>query len=201
MRFQTALRTLTATLILSSAASAQAAWKLDSDVSQLSFQTTKMAKSGASTVETDAFTSWRARVNDAGQLSVEIDLDSASTGIDIRDQRVSEKLFESGTYPLAVMTASLDMPTLKVMEPGDTQQVDIEGQLTLHDNTQNLPVSLQVTRLRGDRWLVQTLTPVMVDAEQFALVDGIRTLRDLAGLGNIATQVPVNVKAVMVQED
>jgi hypothetical protein len=87
------------------------------------------------------------------------------------------------------------------MEPGDTQQVDVEGQLTLHDNTQNLPMSLQVTRLRGDRWLVQTLTPVMVDAEQFALVDGIRTLRDLAGLGNIATQVPVNVKAVMVQED
>ncbi|MHC9038254.1 YceI family protein, partial [Cobetia marina] len=77
----------------------------------------------------------------------------------------------------------------------------LEGQLTLHDSTQTLPVSLQVTRLQGERWLVQTDAPVMVDASQFSLVNGIRTLRDLAGLGNIATQVPVSVKAIMTQEE
>lgn len=201
MRYPTALRVLTASLIMSTAVSAQASWTLDSDASQLNFQSTKMSKDGASTVEQHAFDSWRARVNDAGQLSVEIDLDSADTGIEIRDQRVSEKLFEAGGYPLAVLTASLDMPTLKVMEPGDTQHVSLEGQLTLHDSTQTLPVSLQVTRLQGERWLVQTDAPVMVDASQFSLVDGIRTLRDLAGLGNIATQVPVSVKAIMTQEE
>lgn len=201
MRFQTALRYLTATLIMSTAVSAQASWKLDGDASQLTFQTTKMAKTGASTVETHAFDSWRARVNDKGQLSVEIDLDSAKTGIEIRDQRVSEKLFEAGTYPLAVMTATLDMPTLDVMEPGDTQEMEVDGQLTLHDSTQSLPLSLQVTRLRGEQWLVQTVKPVMVDADKFSLVGGIRTLRDLAGLGDIATQVPVAVKAVMVKEE
>ena len=104
MRYPTALRVLTASLIMSTAVSAQASWTLDSDASQLNFQSTKMSKDGASTVEQHAFDSWRARVNDAGQLSVEIDLDSADTGIEIRDQRVSEKLFEAGDYPLETLT-------------------------------------------------------------------------------------------------
>lgn len=177
-----------AALALGAAAGVHADATLDAAGSSVTLLSTKVLADGATSVtERHAFTALEGRVDDAGAASVEIGLDSIATGIDIRDERMREFLFETASHPTATITAEVPPGAL---EPG-THAVPLEFELELHGATQRLSVPVVVDATE-DALVVTAVEPVLLDAAAFDLVGGIARLAELAKLLHIPTTVPVS---------
>ncbi len=176
-----------AVLIGLSSTSAAADWVLDNSSSRISFVSTK----AGSAAEVHRFGELEGRVDAGGNATISIVLDSVDTAIPIRDERMREMLFETERFPTATLVASIDMKAVDALEPGESIPVTTEAQLQLHDNTVSLTVEMTVARLDAGRVLVASQKPLIVNASQVGLLDGIERLREIAGLPTISPAVPV----------
>ena len=176
-----------AVLIGLSSTSAAADWVLDNSSSRISFVSTK----AGSAAEVHRFGELEGRVDAGGNATISIVLDSVDTAIPIRDERMREMLFETERFPTATLVASIDMDAVDALEPGESMPVTTEAQLQLHDNTVSLTVEMTVARLDEGRVLVASQKPLIVNASQVGLLDGIERLREIAGLPTISPAVPV----------
>lgn len=77
--------------------------RLDSQSPLLNFVSIKKVH----VVETHRFESLSGAITDTGVATLVIDLNSVNTGIDIRNERMRNLLFETATFPQA--TASVDI--------------------------------------------------------------------------------------------
>lgn len=135
-----------------------------------------------------------------GQLHVEIDLASVETGIDIRNQRMQDHLFETQRFPKASISASIDKKIAKTLKTGQKRELDVPFTLDLHGHTVKLTATVEVTKLKKGALSVNTLSPIMISATDFGLGAGIATLQKLAGLDSIAVSVPVNAKLHLIKK-
>ena len=175
-------------LTLMTAPTARAAgWVLDPDASTLSFGSIKAGHIG----EVHAFRDLQGSMDDSGTVEVIIDLASVSTGIDLRDDRMRHMLFNVATFPVAKVAATVPVGDLNDLAVGDSAVRDVTASLSLVGETHDLPMPLMVTRLTADRVLVHPLRLVILQADVYALADGIEMLRAVAGLDQISTTVPV----------
>lgn len=165
----------------------QADWVLDGDNSALSFVSTK----AINIAEVHRFAELDGRISDTGEVDLTIALASVDTGIELRDERMREMLFDTANFGTATVAASLDMDEFDDMAPGDSREVMVDATLTLHGESKPLPIQLLVTRAGATRMLVTTAKPVVVNAPEFKLAEGVERLREVAGLPNISTAVPV----------
>jgi len=177
-------------LILASfvAMPAQAEWVLNSEESTVSFVSTK----AINIAEVHKFASLTGSVDSEGKVEVRVSLASVDTGIDIRDDRMREMLFDTETFALATMTANVDIGMLKELATGDSVRATIAGELSLHG--ENVPMSFDVVVARSSesKLLVISEKPVVVNAPLFKLSEGVERLREIAGLPSISTAVPVS---------
>jgi hypothetical protein len=132
-----------------------------------------------------------------GAFSVDISLDSVDTGIEIRDERMRELLFQTDRYPRARLSAQLDMAQLKTIGPGEQGSVTAEAELNLHGQRANLTIDAAVARLEDGSLLVTSEEPLVVTASQFELLAGIERLREIAGLPSISPAVPVTFRLTL----
>ena len=183
-------------LLVAAAQPAAADWVLDNDASRLSFVSTK-ANAAA---EVHRFRNLDGRVDDSGKATISIDLDSVDTAIEIRDERMREMLFETDQYPTATLAATVDMQQVNALEPGATTNIVTEAQLLVHGTTVSLTVDLAVARLDADRLLVASDAPIIVNAGQSGLADGVERLREVAGLPSISPAVPVTFVLAFARE-
>ena len=167
---------------------ASAEWTLNSDESTLSFVSTKAINAA----EVHRFGTLEGGVDESGQASISIDLTSVDSAIELRDERMREMLFETGTYPTATMTAQIDMAAIAEMGPGDSGTMTIMGELSLHGEKVALTFDVVAARLAEDKLVVMSQKPVVIGAQQFRLTQGIEKLREIAGLPSISTAVPVS---------
>ena len=165
-----------------------AQWNLDNDDSRLSFVSTK---AGAA-AEVHHFKALEGQVSETGQVTLSIDLDSVDTAIEIRDERMREMLFETGRYPTATLAATVDMAAVNALEAGNSMTVTSEAQLMLHGTTLSLTTDMTVMRLSDTRLVVVSRQPLIVNASQVGLVEGVERLREVAGLPSISPAVPVS---------
>ncbi|RME35158.1 MAG: YceI family protein [Gammaproteobacteria bacterium] len=180
--------------LLLAALQVHAAWVLDPAASSLSFVSTKKVH----VMEADnRFTQLEGAVDDDGKGYLIISLDSVRTGIEIRDQRLREFLFETGRWPQAEFHLQVDPALVESLEIGTARQIEVTGTLDLHGHRQEVKAMLAVTRLR-DGFEVDAIRPVLVKAGDFGLIQGINKLRELAGLDAISTTVPVDLHLVFV---
>ncbi len=165
----------------------QAAWYLDYESSRLSFISTK----NATLSEVGRFLVMHGKVHDKGQARLRVELDSVSTDIPLRDERIREHLFETKRFAEAEITAQLDLAP--IVELADGVQLEMRQPVTvsLHGKRKSYASDLLVTRLDEHRFQVVTLSPLVLDAADFDLAPGIETLRKLAGAGSIGLSVPV----------
>ena len=166
---------------------AGASWILDNDSSRISFVSTK---AGAA-AEVHRFGALDGRVDDDGNVTVSIDLDSVDTAIQIRDERMREMLFETGQYPTATLATKVDLETVNALESGASADMTIEGQLMLHGATVSLTIEMAVARLSESRVMAVSQKPLIVNASQVGLLEGIERLRAVAALPTISPAVPV----------
>ena len=172
-----------------------AAWTLDGARSSVQFMTVK----NASVAELHHFKVVAGSVSDEGAAQVTIDLDSVETLIPIRNQRMREMLFETVRFPSATLNARVPAD-LAEMKAGETRAVDLEVSIDLHGTIAPYIAKTNVTRLADGSLQVALAEPILVRAADFGLDGGIEMLREVAGLQNIATAVPVDATLVFIPE-
>ncbi len=178
-----------ATLALFSLASlpALAHWTLDPEQSTLSYISVK----NDTIAEVNRFESFSADINDSGAVNISVDLASVNTNIDIRDQRLRDILFTTTDFPQANISAQLDADAIANLKKNTPQNIDIDLLVELHGESKTLPAQLSVTKFDEHTLLVATRAPVLLNAADFALLEGLNELQSIAGLNSIQPIVPI----------
>ncbi len=172
---------------LATPSAALARWSLDNGSSELNFISIKAGDIG----EVHRFSELSGAVEDDGSASVEVQLASVDTLIEVRDQRMRELLFETNVFPVATITTQIDTAEITALPVGDSLVHTAEVLVELHGEAAPLLMDLRVTRLSDSRVAVTTIKPVIVNAAVFSLADGVEKLREVAGLPSISKAVPV----------
>ncbi|MDO6562081.1 YceI family protein [Amphritea sp. 1_MG-2023] len=181
---------LLAMLVLTPSAFAQ--WELLNDESTLNFVSVKNSKVG----EIHYFKKLSGVIEKNGAVSINIDLSSVETNIPIRNDRMKTILFEIADFADAKITGTVNVDDVSSLAVGGTYSDSIKLTLSLHGVSQDLNSDVQVTKLTQQSVLVTTLRPILINAEDFNLADGIEKLRSVAGLSTISTAVPVTYSLV-----
>jgi polyisoprenoid-binding protein YceI len=167
--------------------SAPIAWRLLPSQSYLSLISIKQTD----IAEVHTFNRFDAYIDQAGVAAVAIDLASIATNSDLRDQRLRDHLFEVGSFPQASVKLQLDLSTLDAIQVGEMVTRNVSATLDLHGVTQELTADLTVVRISMSQINVQTKKPIVLNAANFNMSAGLKTLIELANLAAISTAVPV----------
>jgi len=136
-------------------------------------------------------------IDDAsGKASIEVALDSIDSGIEVRDERMRNYLFNTEAFSTASFTADVDLKALNSLKPGEQREVELKGELALNGHTVPMSFQTQVTRLNSGALSVATVAPGFIDVTRHKMAPGIEKLRSLAGLDNISLAVPVTFSVV-----
>ena len=172
------------------------AYQLDTSNSSLWFVSTKKLH----TLESHTFTEINGDLSEQGDASLRITLNSVSTGIDTRDQRMRDYLFETSTFNEAEVLLSFDAEQISEMAVGSSNHLNVEALLNLHGLSVPVTANLRISKLNSGKLLVVNTQPVIINATDFNLDVGIETLKELAGLTSISYAVPVNFNLVFQPE-
>ncbi|MBW4707178.1 YceI family protein [Roseobacter sp. YSTF-M11] len=183
----------TATLFVATAAFAggHANWASVDGESSVAFGSIKNDTAG----EVHHFSAVKGSVSEAGELAIMIDVSSVETNIDIRNERMTEHVFQGGSAT-AVLSGEIDMEELTALEVGATRLMDIEGTLTFGGLETDVEAKMLVARLGEDRVLVTTADFIMLSTEDLGIDAGIDALMELASLSGITRVTPVSVRMV-----
>jgi hypothetical protein len=194
MTIKSSFNLLAALLTLLASAQAAAQWTLSADDSSLSFISVKAEH----IAEVHSFARLAGEIDNGGEAVVSVDLTSVQTGIDIRNERMQSMLFNTDMYPRAQVSADVDVAALSSMAVGESAVLEVPLAINLHGEVLTLSAPLRVSHVKGGL-RVDTLAPIIVKADAFALVDGIESLREIAGLPSISRSVPVSFSLLFSQ--
>ncbi|MCU7649634.1 YceI family protein [Pseudomonas piscis] len=166
---------------------AQANWYLDNESSRISFVTTK----NASISEVQRFLVLHGKVDGKGLAQLQLELDSVSSGIPLRDERMRQELFQVQQFPEAQVTAQINLRPINDLANGAQIELLLPITVSLHGQEHTYDAELLATRLDERRFQVVTLEPLVLNAEDFNLAPGLDSLRKVAGLSAISFSVPV----------
>lgn len=166
---------------------AHADWYLDNESSRLSFISTKAGNFS----EVHRFLTLHGKVDEKGAVRLRVELESISTGIPVRDERLRSLLFEVEKFPEARIMAQLNLAPITDLAPGAQLELRLPIQVEIRGRKHGYIAELLATRLDDQRFQVVTLAPLVLQAEQFGLVDGVEALRTSARLASISLAVPV----------
>ncbi|WP_095499534.1 YceI family protein [Paraferrimonas haliotis] len=165
-----------------------ASWSIDNTTSRVNFISIK-----ANTIaENHHFKQISGGLSADGQFSVDIDIASVDTLIEIRNQRMIDMLFEAAKFPKATLTAKVDMDALAAIGVGQQASMRLESSLELHGQSQTMPVQVRVARLADKQLLVTSEQPLLLNADAYNMSAGVEKLREVAGLPSISPAVPVS---------
>jgi len=185
-----ALAGLTFTTLSASSAD----WNLAADDSKVAFGSIKKNTIG----EVHHFTGLTGSVAADGTVSVEIDVTTIETFIDIRNERFLEYVFAANA-PKAVLSAKIDMGKLEALKPGETIDADVEGTLTFNANDVPIEATMFIARLADDKVMVTTDEMIMVSMEDLGVQAGVDALQKIAKLPGITRVSPVTLRLVFTR--
>ena len=174
--------------VLASAAPAWAEWQV-ADNSSVQFVSIKNNTIG----EVSHFDMISGTLGDQGAVEVRVALDSVETNIGIRNDRMKKMLFEVGLYPEAVITAQLSPETMAVLGSSSGAAVPVVLQIDLHGQVVSKDAVLTVSGTDAGGFSATTSQPILLNAAEFNLEDGVAALQSVAGLNAISRVIPVTV--------
>lgn len=184
---------LTSWMTLSLSATAAADWAIDNDHSRLSFVSIK-----ADTIaEVHHFQELEGGLAADGSFVLTIMLASVETNIPIRNERMRELFFDTSEFPTATLTSNLDLSPLLDLAVGGQTTMVAEAQLELLGNSNPLTIETTVARLDANTLLVSSAQPIVINAGDFELTQGVEQLREIAGLPSISPAVPVSFRLTL----
>ena len=168
---------------------AWADWKLDNTNSSINFVSIKNDSVG----EVHSFASLAGSIGATGDIEVAVILDSVETLVEIRNERMRELLFETVTFPSAQITARVDPATMAAALDGGVVTVTLPVTLSLHGQEKTLSVVVVATGDSDSSLRVVTARPVVINASDFGLGQGVTALKNIAGLQSISNAVPITL--------
>ena len=181
--------TLALTLALSSLGFSNlvsADWSLQ-EPSSIHFLTSK----NTHFTEVHQFKKFDAIVKNSGYTKINIDLASVDTRIGIRDDRMQEHLFEVSRFTSASFEAEIPATVLAQASAGKQTRFELNGKISLHGEQAAANCWVMISPNEDKSITVTSITPIVIDANSFALVAGINKLKEIAGLKSITNTVPV----------
>jgi polyisoprenoid-binding protein YceI len=163
-------------------------WRLIAAESSISFVSIK----NNAVAEVHQFTGLSGRLGPEGRVDLQVSLASVATGVEIRDQRLREMLFEVAKFPHADVSLDVDAAQIAALPVGGHAVLKTSFTLSLHGVSTALPAQMRITRTSETAWLVVSERPTIVPATSFELINGVDELRKVAGLQAIASAVPVS---------
>jgi hypothetical protein len=172
-----------------------AGWAIDPEGSYVGFASVK----NDLIAENHSFTLITGTIEDSGDANIVIALASVETLIPIRNERMQAILFEVAQYPDVTVTANLDLDEFTSLGLGESKTDTILLGVNLHGTDLSKNVLVKVTRSSDNSYEVTSLGPIVIHASQFALSDGLESLRKVAGLQSIDLMVPVTFDLRLVK--
>lgn len=182
---------LVLTILLTLAFTANAQWTLSNDQSSLNFISVKKS----TIAEIHKFNSLSGSITD-GKVVIEIDLSSVETNIPVRNDRIKALLFEVIRFPKATIITSIDPVQLQKMESGDNKHFPVTLSANLHGVTKDIQTEVHIIKLSNNNILVYSKQPLIINAADFKLNEGVEALREIAKLPVISKAVPVTFNFV-----
>ncbi|MEM8553673.1 MAG: YceI family protein [Pseudomonadota bacterium] len=164
------------------------AWTLDSAGSAISYVTMKNGE----IAEPNLLSGLSGSVSEDGAATVEIALSSVETYIDIRNERMREFLFQVADFPVATVTAALDLDDIADLPAGGMTEASFEVTIATNGTENSYDAMAFVTRASDDRVMVTSKQPIIVYADEMGYEGGLAKLQELAGLDSIQPSVPVS---------
>ncbi|MEP4051867.1 MAG: YceI family protein [Litorimonas sp.] len=164
-------------------------WTLNPISSGITYVTIKNGSLG----EINTFREISGTVSKSGKAEFIVNLNSVDTNNEIRDPRMREILFETDKFPSAKVSANLDMSEFEDLSIGSSKTVLLDMTLDLHGISEQFDFYVLVTRLGPNKVKVDNKAPLLLDAEDFGLGDGLAKLQELAGLESISPVVSATV--------
>lgn len=174
------------------AADISQSWTVVTEESKLAFGSIK----NSAIAEVHTLSDITGTVTRSGQFSLSLGLGSVDTGIDIRNARVQELLFETALYPTVTVVGSFNPKDFVNMKVGERKVTTLPVTLSFHNIEQKRDIEISVVRLANNKVLVSSTKFVMIEAGDFNLRDGLEKLRVVAGLSSIAEASPVSFEIV-----
>lgn len=165
----------------------EGAWTLDPTASRFGYVSIKAGE----IAENNRFERISGSVAADGAATLDIDLASVDTGVDIRNERMRELFFGVAENPKANVTAKLDPAAFAGLAIGQSITRPLEASVTIKGATAEVETDVMVTRVTEDRVLVVPTAPVIISTDMFALTDELGELRAIAQLPSITPAVPV----------
>ena len=162
-------------------------WTLDPAGSRLSYVSIKAGE----VAEANRFDAMTGTVAADGTASLDIDLASVNTGVDIRNERMREIFFAVAENPTATVTAKLDPARFAGLAVGQSLTRPLKASVTIKGVSSDVETEVLVTRVAEDRVTVVPTAPVIISTDMFDLTDELGELRALAQLPSITPAVPV----------
>jgi polyisoprenoid-binding protein YceI len=181
--------------LLAPCGAAWADWELDNTKSVVNFISIKNDSVG----EVHSFASLVGFIGATGNVQMTINLDSVETLVDVRNQRMRELLFETVKFPSAQLTAQADPAVLAEAAKGGVVTADLPVILSLHGKVKTLTIAVVVVGEGDGSLRVFTARPVLINAADFGLENGVTALQQVAALKAISTVVPVTLQLRFVQ--
>lgn len=165
----------------------EGAWALDPAGSRLSYVSIKAGE----VAEANRFDTLAGSVAADGTATLDIDLASVNTGVDIRNERMREIFFDVAGNPKATVTAKLDPAAFAGLAVGQSLTRPLKATVAIKGVEQEIETEVLVTRASADRVTVVPTAPVIISTDMFGLTDELGELRALAQLPSITPAVPV----------
>ncbi|MDO5057877.1 MAG: YceI family protein [Lautropia sp.] len=175
-----------------------ASWQANN--ADIDFLSIKVNQKKGSITEESNFTTSSARLAADGAFSMDIDLNSVKTNIDIRDQRLRDWVFETAKFAKATISGKVDMAAVDKLAVGQAIRLEQALTLDLHGNKTDIDAELNVHRVAEDKIVVSTLNPVILDVKELGLTEGVAKLVQVMGLLSIVEQVPVSFSAEFTRQ-
>lgn len=172
-------------------ATAQAdGWTLSADDSKVAFGSIKKDTVG----EAHHFTGLSGSVAENGEATIEIDVTTLETWIDIRNERMLKYVFNAVDFPKVVITTQIDMDDVKELKPGQSEVISANALLRLADKEVKIETDLFVLAVGEDKVLVTTDELIMLPTGELGIDAGVDTLMELAKLPGITRVTPVTLR-------
>ncbi len=173
--------------LLTGAGASAAGYSLAPADASVNFISTK----AGSVAEVHRFAKVAGRLGEDGGVRLVIDLASVDTAIEIRNKRMRDMLFEIADFPEAVIKAQLDPQSWQGLAPGERTSLEVPAALSLHGEEKPVRMVVDLVASAEGGLLVSSRLPVIVNARDYALGEGVERLRAIAGLPSISPAVPV----------
>jgi len=151
-------------------------WTLDGEASSITFQSVK----NNSKVETSSFATLTGAIDTDGAATVEIELESVDTKVDLRNVRMRFLFFETFNYPTATIKTQINADLIESLREKRRITVPLPYSLDLHGVTKGREAQVVATLITDEMVSVSSKDPISVATADFNLDEGVAKLQDAA---------------------